>query len=80
MKSSVNKEKSTRKPGNPEFGKKWKFESKGDQPLTDQILVRLTKDTKEELVILAKKQNKSLAEIARRAIANYLEQESNSGS
>jgi len=61
-----------KKPGNPDFGKKWKAEPVGEEPLKARSEVRMTTETKQELAILAKAQNKSISEVIRDAIIYYL--------
>lgn len=72
MKSFIVGKEMARKPGNPEFGKKWKIDPLGDVPLTERIEVRTTKEIKDKLATIATQDDVSIPEVVRRAIAFYL--------
>ncbi|MEA5504932.1 hypothetical protein VB735_17835 [Halotia wernerae UHCC 0503] len=55
--------------GNPEFGTKYKFQAKGDEPLSEAISVRLTASVKQYLESLGK----NYPEFVREAIAEKIE-------
>lgn len=54
--------------GNPDFGTKYKIESKGTEPLTEKVTVRISEKTKEYLDSLGKE----YADFVREAIAEKI--------
>ncbi len=60
---------------NPDFGVKYKAPRKEDLPFNAQVKVRLQEKTKQKLQALAKRDNCTATDIARKAIYRFLEEE-----
>jgi len=58
--------------GNPDFGSKYKFETMGKKPLSEQVKVQIYSETKESLIELAKLKECSVPQLIREAIEEYL--------
>lgn len=58
--------------GNPDFGKKIKFNYGREEALREQVSMRLATQTKLQLQDLAQQHNCSVPDIVREAIAQYL--------
>lgn len=58
--------------GNPDFGTKYRLNSSGDKPLSEQVRTALLPETKFLLKDLASKQKCTVPDLVRAAIDEYL--------
>ncbi len=68
-------EKMARPGGNPDFGKKYRFDYGREEPLSEQVKVLMHPKVKQQLKNLADQKKCTVPDIIRAAIDQYLELE-----
>ena len=58
--------------GNPDFGKKYRFDYGREKPLSAQVKTLVLPETKQQLIELAQKRNCTVPDVIRAAIDEYL--------
>lgn len=61
--------------GNPEFGTKYRLNSRGEEALSEQVKAQVNPRIKQQLKTLADEKNCTVPDLIRKAIEQYLDSE-----